>query len=305
MEILTHQPNTETLQNIINLLPNLDKETQISQIKDFETTLCNNFAEACKLNNFFNLPINSILSIVSKVDFTKIEDYIGSIISLITETIKAHPIEQETLFLLYSLDFKPLTLTLDDCIKILSLFKKSSLLIQLNTLYNLSISEVDVDYEFQLEETKKKLEKAEEEIKNIKSHKFTPIFEQPRDFEPDIFKATREGKLTSVQYLIETKKVDPNITDKHDFTQLHYACLFGHRLIVEYLISIGADVNKKELNGNTPLHYAASWEFIDIVLYLIGHGADADLRANNGHKPYSISQNAQIKSILQPFTHNC
>ena len=37
---------------------------------------------------------------------------------------------------------------------------------------------------------------------------FLPIKEKPKDYEKDIFKACEEGKLTSVQWLIEQENVD-------------------------------------------------------------------------------------------------
>ena len=37
---------------------------------------------------------------------------------------------------------------------------------------------------------------------------FEQITEQTEDFGPDIFTATKEGKLSSVQYLIEKEGID-------------------------------------------------------------------------------------------------
>ena len=39
---------------------------------------------------------------------------------------------------------------------------------------------------------------------------FEQIEEKPKDYEPNIFKACKEGKLTSVQWLIEKENVDKN-----------------------------------------------------------------------------------------------
>ena len=39
---------------------------------------------------------------------------------------------------------------------------------------------------------------------------FEPITEKPENFEPDIFIAAKEGKLSSIQYLIEKEGIDIN-----------------------------------------------------------------------------------------------
>jgi len=74
---------------------------------------------------------------------------------------------------------------------------------------------------------------------------------KPTDIEGDIFIAAKEGKLTSVVYLlannIEVDLKDSNNSDWHwkDSTALHYASANGHISIVEYLVNKGADINAK------------------------------------------------------------
>ena len=56
----------------------------------------------------------------------------------------------------------------------------------------------DKDYEYELHQ--------EEEIEKLKQKReYSSIMEQPKDYEPDINKASKEGKLTSVQWLMKKK----------------------------------------------------------------------------------------------------
>ena len=105
-----------------------------------------------------------------------------------------------------------------------------------------------------------------------------PVTEESEDYEPDIFKACKEGKLTSVQYLIEKQNADKEITGNGGKTPLHYACEFGHLLIVEYLISKGADIEAKDIYYWTPLHFACKEDHLEIVEYLISKGADIEAK---------------------------
>ena len=56
------------------------------------------------------------------------------------------------------------------------------------------------------------------------------------DFESDIFIATQEGKLSSVEYIIEKMGVDCNTKDKNGKSLLHIACEKGHLPIVNILL---------------------------------------------------------------------
>ena len=165
---------------------------------------------------------------------------------------------------------------------------------------------------------------------------FSPIQEKPKDYEPDIFKACKEGKFSSVQWLLEKEHINKNvIKDKYHNdepihiaaqnghlpivqyliekqkvdkdikggywkeTSLHYACENGRLPIVEYLISKGANINVKDINGSTPLHYAAYFGATEIVEFLLAKGANKNVLDNKGKTPYDLAANAKIRFILK------
>ena len=71
--------------------------------------------------------------------------------------------------------------------------------------------------------------------KNWKT-KFYPVTAKPSDFEDDIFKATEKGKLSSVQYLVEQCKVDPDTNNEDGWAPINIASREGHLYIVQYLV---------------------------------------------------------------------
>ena len=124
-----------------------------------------------------------------------------------------------------------------------------------------------------------------------------------------IHSASIGGLLPIVQYLIETAKIDKDITNSSGKTPLHYACLYGHERIVEYLISQGANIEAKDVNSWTPLHFTAiklasssNWHQSSdkeaITKYLISKGANKNATNKDGKTPYDIAFNSRIKDIL-------
>lgn len=53
--------------------------------------------------------------------------------------------------------------------------------------------------------------------------------------------------------------------DKEGLTALSWACLKGHRGVVQYLVEKGATIDQMDKNGRTPLDLAAFYGDSDIV----------------------------------------
>lgn len=103
----------------------------------------------------------------------------------------------------------------------------------------------------------------------------------------------RCGSLEGVKFDIEKKHVDVNSTDNIGRTALHEAA-YGeggndysrYNEVVEYLISKGAEIDKKtecddpERSGATPFSYAVMQGKVDVAKTLIKHGADTKVIVN-------------------------
>ena len=110
------------MKTIDKLQQELKGENRKEIIDSFEETIAEDIITATKEKQFFSLPLNNILNIVSKTNLSEQEDPISLIKSLITKTIEAHSRTKKTLLLLHSLKTNDIELTLESCIDILSLF---------------------------------------------------------------------------------------------------------------------------------------------------------------------------------------
>ena len=64
-----------------------------------------------------------------------------------------------------------------------------------------------------------------------------------------------------------------------------FASDYGHKEIVELLITNGADMDGKDKYGNTPLHYAATWGHKETAELLIANDADVNAKNKFGETP--------------------
>lgn len=60
--------------------------------------------------------------------------------------------------------------------------------------------------------------------------------------------------------------------DKEGLTPLSWACLKGHKNVVQFLAEQGAVIDHTDKNGRTPLDLAAFYGDADIVSGLLGGG---------------------------------
>ena len=117
-----------------------------------------------------------------------------------------------------------------------------------------------------------------------------------KDETSDIYKACQEGKLRTVQYLIEKENVDQNTrVEYNDYelgiwngeTPIHIASKNGHLPIVKYLIEQqNVDIDIKGRSERTPLHYACEGGHLSIVQYLIEkQNVDIDIKGYEERTP--------------------
>ena len=124
--------------------------------------------------------------------------------------------------------------------------------------------------------------------KIVEKPKFPPITKKPEKLEKDIFKASRKGDLSSLQWLIEKEGVNVDCCDQDNQTPLINASEYSNNhpneslSIVEYLIEKDANVNTKNKWGNTALNKTKT---VEIAKYLVEHGADIESVNNKGDTP--------------------
>ena len=124
-------------------------------------------------------------------------------------------------------------------------------------------------------------------------------------FHAPLHMAAKGCDLETVQQMVEgggSWAVWPvNITDNLDRIPLHEAArnVGGQgTAILEYLLSKGADVGAKMVNGDTALHIASSKGLKKNVEVLVRHGADPTATNFNGMTPHEVASKPEILKIL-------
>ena len=234
------------------------------------------FPEAVYIDEFYNLPFSNLTNIIKNVDICDFvecnEDKVFKM--LITKMCEKRKQEAPLLLSIISNPFS----TLDECMSLIGCFSQCPLCVRTYSLYEADSKQVDFDYEYEIltkdqliMDLNKRIKELELEILCKKE------MEEPSDFEPNLFEAAKQGKISSVQYLIEKNGVDPSSKSNYWQTPLHPAAQEGHLTIVRYLVEKhNVDVNDHNSGENTPLCDAAYNNHFDVVKYLVENGAKID-----------------------------
>jgi ankyrin repeat protein len=105
----------------------------------------------------------------------------------------------------------------------------------------------------------------------------------------DIFKACLKGNLEVVKELVSK---DTRLADQihaAGMTPLQLASYNGHLPVVEFLVSIGVDVNSKGRGGWTALHMACSQGHLATVKFLVSKGANPIATTNREYTPLNYA----------------
>ncbi len=75
----------------------------------------------------------------------------------------------------------------------------------------------------------------------------------------------------------------PDINIKHNYNKsnfLHYAAMYGHLDICQYLIEKKIKINEQNIDGDTPLHLAAQYQHLNVCKYLIEKNVSLNIKNN-------------------------
>ena len=107
-----------------------------------------------------------------------------------------------------------------------------------------------------------------------------------------LYFAVDEGHKDIVEFLI-SKGADINAKNKIGGTVLHLLTTEGQEddtNMIEFLLSKGANINAKDnMTGGTPLHYASMNGYKNIVKFLLSKGADAFCEAYGEATPLMLA----------------
>jgi len=86
--------------------------------------------------------------------------------------------------------------------------------------------------------------------------------------------ALQAGHMGALKVLLQQSCVDVNGITKRGSSLLHFAAEIGDDARVSFLLSMHAQVDVVNPNGETPLHWACSLGHLNVVRCLVQHGAD-------------------------------
>lgn len=95
-----------------------------------------------------------------------------------------------------------------------------------------------------------------------------------------------ETDFSYFQDAISTRNVNARFDDGQ--TPLHLASIMGHKAIVSYLLTEGADTSVQDSSGATPLHEAVRYGNYEIAESLLAAGADVNAKDNLGKTPIMV-----------------
>jgi ankyrin repeat protein len=120
------------------------------------------------------------------------------------------------------------------------------------------------------------------------------------------FEAAAIGNLDRVRALLEKDAGLANSYSTDGFTALGLATFFGHKDMVELLLTKGAKVNVASRNAMKvmPLHSAAAARRLDLAAILINHGADVNARQEGDVTPlHEAAASGQMELVKLLLAH--
>jgi hypothetical protein len=83
----------------------------------------------------------------------------------------------------------------------------------------------------------------------------------------ELHEAASEGVWLWMRRLVEDENADPCISDSHGATAMHYAAMNGHIEAMDYLLTVGVDINAEDQSGCTPKAWLLMARFVEYGPY--------------------------------------
>ena len=247
------------------------------KIEQYEDAIAKKIEKYAKRGSFYKLPTKEILKIIGKSEINDIE-LLCELISMMRTSKR-----DESTLLLNVINIEEASL--EECIQIFSEFVYCPLCKRISEIMEYDKDMVERDFEGEIEILKK--ENMELQKETNKYAFFSPVTEEPPDFESNICKAAKEGKLTSIQYLVEQLHADVETKNSFESTPINIASGKGHLEVVKYLyVQCHADIEAKDNYGWTPLINASASGHFEVVKYLyeMCH-ANVEAKGSSGWTP--------------------
>jgi len=111
------------------------------------------------------------------------------------------------------------------------------------------------------------------------------------------------GDTQAVFKLITDQNINVDSESLHGNTALHEASRCGSMRVVQQLLKLGANINKRSgQSGYTALHFASAANKIPIVELLLSEGAKRDVKDMEGKVPFEVASSNDMRKVLMKGT---
>ncbi|MHC4478278.1 MAG: ankyrin repeat domain-containing protein [Planctomycetota bacterium] len=117
--------------------------------------------------------------------------------------------------------------------------------------------------------------------------------------DPGLHTAIVEGNLAKAKSILAEKPELVCLKDASGSPVLLLAARWGHKQILELLLSQGAKMDSKDKRGRTAMHEAAANGHVDIVAYLIDQKAAIDTKDHSGRRALHEAAKAGHRELAE------
>lgn len=114
-----------------------------------------------------------------------------------------------------------------------------------------------------------------------------------------IHEAAKRGDIQAVHELLQNGVKINEADDEYGATALHWSAVKGQRDVAEYLIERGANITKKNRDGDTALHLAVAYGRKNLVKLFLAKGVKIDERRRDGATSLYIAVGRNQKDIAE------
>ena len=141
-------------------------------------------------------------------------------------------------------------------------------------------------------------------VKNIVKSLTRPSNVSLESTQEQFLKAVYKNDIIEAQNFIINKEneIEINGLDQRGLCAIHICAIADYRMLIQVLLSLGADIEKSDRNGWTCLHAAVAFGNIKMVKLLLRKGASHNLETNTGETPMTLTNSAEIKTVLRRYT---
>jgi len=140
-------------------------------------------------------------------------------------------------------------------------------------------------------------------VKNILKSLTRPGKHSHESTQEQFLKAVYKNDIIKAQNFIinHGHDIDINGLDQRGLCPIHICAIADYDMLIQVLLSLGADIEKCDRNGWTCLHAAVAFGNSKMVKLLLRKGASPTLQTNSGETATTLTNSAEIKTILRRY----